>query len=129
MAPNKILCVAEKPSIAKSVTQHLAGGQFNTVSRLSRECLTIFAHGIQRSITGNPYVKNYEFDFAFGPPWGNCSVTMTSVLGHLTGLEFQQQYRKWHSCSPGQLFDAPVITEVAQVGVLFLFPALRLKVV
>ena len=27
----RILCVAEKPSIAKSVAQHLASGQVNTV--------------------------------------------------------------------------------------------------
>jgi DNA topoisomerase IA len=35
MAPNKILCVAEKPSIAKSVAQHLAGGNINTVGQVS----------------------------------------------------------------------------------------------
>ena len=40
---------------------------------------------------------------------------MTSVLGHLTALEFTQRYRKWASCSPGQLFDADVVTEVANV--------------
>ena len=28
----KILCVAEKPAIAKAVAQHLSGGQFDTVS-------------------------------------------------------------------------------------------------
>jgi hypothetical protein len=27
----KVLCVAEKPSIAKSITRILSGGQFNTV--------------------------------------------------------------------------------------------------
>ena len=32
MAPRKILCVAEKPSIAKAVAQHLSGGNVNTVS-------------------------------------------------------------------------------------------------
>lgn len=47
---------------------------------------------------------------------------MTSVLGHLTGLDFAQQYRKWHSCAPGQLFDAEVITEVAKVGMIGDFP-------
>ncbi|KAL9075310.1 MAG: hypothetical protein Q9161_001687 [Pseudevernia consocians] len=87
----KILCVAEKPAIAKSVAQHLSGGQVNT-----------------RSITGNPYVKNYEFDFNFGPPWGNCSVTMTSVIGHLNELKFPSQYKQWHSPPPSSLFDAPV---------------------
>ncbi len=28
----RVLCVAEKPSIAKAVSQHLSGGQVNTVS-------------------------------------------------------------------------------------------------
>ncbi|KAI9703604.1 MAG: DNA topoisomerase [Candelina mexicana] len=87
----KILCVAEKPSIAKSVATHLSGGSCQA-----------------RSIPGNPYVKNYEFDFLFAPPWGQCQVTMTSVLGHINGLDFEQRYRKWNSCQPGQLFDAPV---------------------
>jgi DNA topoisomerase IA len=31
MAPQKILCVAEKPSIAKAVAQHLGGGRVTTV--------------------------------------------------------------------------------------------------
>lgn len=64
---------------------------------------------LQRHINGNQYVKNYEFEFAFGPPWGNCSVTMTSVIGHLYGLDFREEFRKWHSCPPGQLFEAPVV--------------------
>ena len=41
---------------------------------------------------------------------------MTSVIGHLTSLEFNEQYRKWHSCPPVRLFDAPVETEVDKVG-------------
>ncbi|SLM39842.1 dna topoisomerase iii [Lasallia pustulata] len=96
MAP-KILCVAEKPAIAKAVANHLGGGRVHT-----------------RNIPGNQYVKNYEFDFAFGPPWGTCPVTMTSVIGHLTGLDFPMQYRKWHSCPPGQLFDVPVVETLDQ---------------
>lgn len=31
MRPTRVLCVAEKPSIAKSITQILSGGQFATV--------------------------------------------------------------------------------------------------
>lgn len=31
--PNKILCVAEKPSIARAVATHLSGGTFETVGR------------------------------------------------------------------------------------------------
>ncbi|OQE46997.1 hypothetical protein PENCOP_c001G07854 [Penicillium coprophilum] len=87
----KILCVAEKPAIARAVATHLSGGAFQT-----------------RAIRGNQYVKNYEFDFDFGGAWGNCSVTMTSVVGHLTGLDFDRQYKGWMSCPPGALFEAPV---------------------
>ncbi|KAK2737251.1 DNA topoisomerase [Myotisia sp. PD_48] len=89
----KILCVAEKPAIAKLVAAHLSGGRISSTS----------------SIRGNQYVKNYEFEFTFAPPWGRCNVIMTSVLGHLTGLEFESGYRTWHSCQPGALFDAAVL--------------------
>lgn len=41
---------------------------------------------------------------------------MTSVIGHLNGLDFEQRYKKWHSCRPGELFDAPVIESVDPVG-------------
>lgn len=33
---------------------------------------------------------------------------MTSVLGHMMELEFQEEYRKWSSCNPEDLFTAPV---------------------
>ena len=96
---SKILCVAEKPSIAKAVAHHLSGGQVNT-----------------RNVRGNQYVKNYEFDFTFPPPWGSCSVTMTSVIGHLSTVDFADQYRKWMSCDPFQLFDAPIVKLVDKVS-------------
>ncbi|EAW11515.1 DNA topoisomerase 3 [Aspergillus clavatus NRRL 1] len=91
MTVPRILCVAEKPAIAKAVAQHLSGGSMRTIS-----------------IRGNQYVKNYLFEFNFGDPWGTCSVTMTSVLGHLMALDFESQYKGWQSCPPGSLFEAPV---------------------
>jgi DNA topoisomerase-3 len=33
---------------------------------------------------------------------------MTSVSGHLLGLEFVGSYRNWRACNPMALFDAPV---------------------
>ncbi|RJE21209.1 DNA Topoisomerase [Aspergillus sclerotialis] len=39
---------------------------------------------------------------------------MTSVLGHLTGLDFESAYRGWGSCPPGFLFEAPVLDEVGK---------------
>ena len=70
----------------------------------------------QRSITGNQYVKNYEFTFAFGGSWGNCAVVMTSVIGHITGSEFEARNRAWSSCRPIELFDARIFETVHQVG-------------
>ncbi|GJP92310.1 hypothetical protein CBS147343_6949 [Aspergillus niger] len=96
MTAQRVLCVAEKPAIAKAVAQHLSGGSFQTIA-----------------IRGNQYVKNYVFDFNFGGSWGTCSVTMTSVIGHLTGLDFERQYRTWLSCPPSALFEAPVHESVA----------------
>lgn len=40
---------------------------------------------------------------------------MTSVLGHLTGLDFESAYRGWQSCPPGALFEAPVLDDVDKV--------------
>ena len=33
---------------------------------------------------------------------------MTSVRGHLMELDFTAEHRKWNSCAPRALFDAPV---------------------
>ncbi|TVY55369.1 DNA topoisomerase 3 [Lachnellula cervina] len=91
----KILCVAEKPSIAKAVANHLSGGQ------------------VEIRNSGNQYIKNYCFDFNFGGRWGNCNVVMTSVVGHLTGAEFDQEHtRDWNYPPPETLFSAPVCITV-----------------
>lgn len=44
---------------------------------------------------------------------------MTSVVGHLTGLDFERQYKGWLSCPPGSLFEAPVKEDVDKVGLPF----------
>lgn len=44
---------------------------------------------------------------------------MTSVVGHLTGLDFERQYKGWLSCPPGSLFEAPVKEDVDKVGLSF----------
>jgi len=67
----KVLCVAEKPSIARSITEILSGGHWET------------RDGIHK------YTKNYCFPYKLppplGPPHGDSDFTVTSVLGHLTG--------------------------------------------
>jgi DNA topoisomerase-3 len=42
---------------------------------------------------------------------------MTSVIGHLTGLDFDRQYKGWMSCPPGALFEAPVQEDVDKVWI------------
>ncbi|TBU45786.1 DNA topoisomerase [Dichomitus squalens] len=86
----RVLCVAEKPSIAKSITQILSGGRFNT--RNSR----------------NKYIKNYDFDY----PQTNAHFTVTSVTGHVMDYDFNVMYSKWTSCDPFALFDAPIECKV-----------------
>ncbi|KAG5643389.1 hypothetical protein DXG03_001003 [Asterophora parasitica] len=87
----RVLCVAEKPSISKSISQILSGGQFTT------------------SATRSQFIKNYEFDY----PQTNSFYTVTCVSGHLTGSDFPESHRKWNSCDAFELFDAPVETHVA----------------
>lgn len=89
----KVLCVAEKNSIAKAVSQILGGG--TSVSRDSTYM----------------YVKNYDFQydgFPFANRAGSCQVTMTSVAGHLSGVDFQNDRYGWGKCNAQELFDAPI---------------------
>lgn len=97
---SKILCVAEKPSIAKAVANHLS-------------------NSVQVHQTGAKYNVNYEFEFQFSPPWGFCKVVMTSVAGHLISTDFAERYRNWNSCSPQELFDADIV-EYVDVGFVLL---------
>lgn len=91
----RILCVAEKPSISKAVAGHLSGGQLQTHN------------------TRVQYIKNYDFTYDFGPPWGSCDVTMTCVAGHLTEVQFGPDYKDWNWPTPDNLFSAPLHIKVA----------------
>ena len=88
----KILCVAEKPSIAKAVSQILSGGRLDTTG------------------TNTTFIKNYKFSSRF-PDWGECDVVFTSVAGHLTEYDFDVQWRKWTQCAPVALFEEARIIE------------------
>ncbi|KAJ3193188.1 DNA topoisomerase 3-alpha [Irineochytrium annulatum] len=84
----KVLCVAEKPSISKALAGLLANNRFQTRN------------------TRDKYIKNYDFDSTFeGQP---CRVTMTCLIGHLMGLDFPDDVRRWQSVDPAQLFELPV---------------------
>ncbi|CAK7895942.1 DNA topoisomerase 3 [[Candida] anglica] len=93
----KILCVAEKPSISKAVAKTLSAD--NTRTRKTKA----------------KYIMNYDFKFNF-PGYGLCDVTMTSVLGHITNVDFPPSF-SWGKCPPGRLLEAPVLEIVSQKDV------------
>uniref|UniRef100_A0A667XA94 DNA topoisomerase n=1 Tax=Myripristis murdjan TaxID=586833 RepID=A0A667XA94_9TELE len=84
----RVLCVAEKNDAAKGISEIMSGGRARRREGLSK------------------FNKIYEYEYhLFGQ---NVSVSMTSVSGHLLGLEFKAPFQKWHSCNPVLLFDAEV---------------------
>ncbi|GAV72584.1 Topoisom_bac domain-containing protein/zf-C4_Topoisom domain-containing protein/Toprim domain-containing protein/zf-GRF domain-containing protein, partial [Cephalotus follicularis] len=85
----KVLNVAEKPSVAKSVSSILSRNQ-----------------GLRVREGRSRYNKIFEFNCRInGQP---CHMLFTSVTGHLMELDFDDRYRKWHSCDPADLYQAPV---------------------
>jgi hypothetical protein len=48
---------------------------------------------------------------------------MTSVSGHLTGVQFGPEYKDWSYPPPEDLFEAPVIVAVDEVGIHFFVEA------
>lgn len=43
-------------------------------------------------------------------------MVFTSVAGHLMELDFTQQHKRWRSCSPLELYTAPVVKAVPDVS-------------
>ncbi|XP_048335697.2 DNA topoisomerase 3-alpha [Ziziphus jujuba] len=91
----RVLNVAEKPSVAKSVATILSGNQ-----------------GLRIREGRSRYNKIFEFNYSInGQP---SLMLLTSVTGHLMEVEFEDRFRKWHSCDPADLFHAPVRKFVPQ---------------
>lgn len=101
----KVLNVAEKPSVAKSVSGILSRNQ-----------------GLRVRDGRSRYNRIFEFNYSIrGQP---CHMLFTSVTGHLMELEFEDRFRKWHSCDPLDLYHAPVrkfVPEVSLFSYIFTF--------
>ncbi|SNX84481.1 related to DNA topoisomerase III alpha [Melanopsichium pennsylvanicum] len=91
----RILCVAEKPSIAKSIANILSRGHPSNRPGKDKFC------------------RNYDFQYKMPGVQGMVDMTMTSVRGHLTNADFGPEYKAWHSCSPADLFQAPITTNLS----------------
>ena len=92
MTRTTYLHVAEKPSVARAIAEILSKGQSRRRAGLSQ------------------YNHVFEFDY---PVQGRPSrMLVTSVTGHLMNFEFREDFKKWESCPPAALFDAPVTKHV-----------------
>lgn len=60
------------------------------------------------------YNANWDFTYALGGR--QCQMVFTSVAGHLTELDFPASHKGWRSCSPLELFAAPVHKTVPGVS-------------
>ena len=90
-----VLNVAEKNDAAKTISGILGSGR----------------------VSNNPgvsvYNRNYEFPYQLYDRRTNqrsqVSMVFTSVTGHLMTVEFSERcHKNWNSCSPKDLFEAPV---------------------
>ena len=66
---SRVLCVAEKPSVARAVAEALSGGKHCTRGK------------------GGPLQTHMLYAY-FAPAKKRCSVAVTSVVGHVFGLDF-----------------------------------------
>lgn len=90
----KILNVAEKPSVAKSVSTILSNGSYQSRPGFS------------------PYNHCFEFQYQL-PGLGLCDMVFTSVSGHLQNIDYQPPI-PWDDATTESLFTAPVAKSVHQ---------------
>jgi DNA topoisomerase-3 len=87
----KILSVAEKPSVAKEIANILSRGQYVSRDGASR--------------------YNRVFEFQRHHEQRQCTMLVTSVIGHLKELAFPENFG-WNRCDPVELFTAPLVSFV-----------------
>ena len=86
--------VAEKPSVAKMIAEHLSGNRFRIRKGQSR------ANQI------------FEFIKYFGPAKQKCKIIVTSVVGHIYGLNFEASNTNY-DCIYRILFRAQIARATA----------------
>lgn len=59
---------------------------------------------------------NPIWEFNYTIQGTQCDMVFTSVAGHLMELDFTQQHKRWRSCSPLELYNAPVVKAVPDVS-------------
>eukprot|EP00668_Euglena_longa_P014650 GGOE01018648.1.p1 GENE.GGOE01018648.1~~GGOE01018648.1.p1 ORF type:complete len:899 (+),score=203.60 GGOE01018648.1:28-2697(+) len=88
----RVLMVAEKPSVAKAIAEHLSSGKARTRT------------GISKANPVHEFMRNF-----FGK---RARIKVTSVVGHVFGLDFKSQ----RPCDEALLFDAETVKKVADTA-------------
>lgn len=99
-----ILNVAEKPSVARGLVEVLS----NMAGRPSSSTpgQSVYNHVFTVPDVRFPDPRNPRGDVPH-------TMVMTSVTGHIAGIDFGPGYRSWKSPPPSALFSAPVESSVA----------------
>eukprot|EP00039_Didymoeca_costata_P011259 m.157356 g.157356 ORF g.157356 m.157356 type:complete len:1099 (-) comp15115_c1_seq3:280-3576(-) len=100
-AAANVLCIAEKPSVAKAIATALSNGKMRT-----------------RNCGKNGRLRCHDCFYHFSPVKDKCAISITSVVGHLFGLDFDED----SGVDPVNLFGAHTRKTIAenttQFGVL-----------
>lgn len=83
-----LLMVAEKPSIAQTLSQALSGGE-----------------PVSKRRGSSPFSPVYEYEGTFGRTWA--SFRVTAVTGHVFNRDFTPEFNDWRAHEPRELFEAP----------------------
>jgi len=135
--PKRVLCVAEKPSIAREIARILGNGKAKSVSALDPQRMAVgeVEDGVKgkgassidsdqllsasfplQTETASKYIRNWTFDYSVSDSSPSVHFTVTSVLGHLSSDDFPSPKFDWNKCLPIHLFDAEIIRDVGKVG-------------
>ncbi|EAX95113.1 DNA topoisomerase family protein [Trichomonas vaginalis G3] len=90
--PKQILCVAEKPSVAREAANILSNGHMETKKGKSK------------------YNNNFVFHRNFQGE--DAKVIFTSVAGHVLNYDFPPEYKNWETFGNTKLFDCRIISGV-----------------
>ncbi|CAF3581946.1 unnamed protein product [Adineta steineri] len=92
-----IFMVAEKPSLALSISQILSNGQLSSKKGFNNVC----------SI--HEWTGRYQSN-------SSARYRMTSVAGHVFGLDFVPRYNNWDKVDPAELFAGETLKKEASPG-------------
>ena len=101
--PTRILCVAEKPSLASAIARILARGGDGG------DCGVVARRGLATEVHEFATAREGSWAFASGTRDGRAEWRVTSTTGHVASVEFSARYQAWEGCEPGELFAADVV--------------------